>query len=457
MGKLVIPVMCSILFILVIGSSDDAFAELKTCNGYIGLWTDGAAWSPAGQPATTDTLSITNCNLTIPSSTNILIEEGLPPSGIDFLLQPAYAIVFSDISGSKITMFPESTLTFDVPNSDLSFSNTVIDATGVGELRLGANTVSIDGLRAGVNQVDVAIEIVQLNLVSVAPVEIRGRSVSMFNTAVSDAGSGGVQLRIAAESFDFSGSTIDLQEPGSKLKVVQQPASGPPTPSLMDGLNLSLTNGADGAFRTNDLFALPVDFINPLFNVGSGSTLDFNIPLFISGDGESNGEGKIRYFRDTSFGSGTFTSTTTDVFGPQTGADPTFLDVQIDYDNETGKLSVRFNTDATVQNGGSITEKQGLSTNVYGSLTIASGGTLNIDPNGLVKIRNGGTFTLDSDGTVNNDERFVVQGSATGSLSGDFNNNSGGQTDNWGSTSLETGGSFNDLGKFRGNPIVDNS
>ena len=73
------------------------------------------------------------------------------------------------------------------------------------------------------------------------------------------------------------------------------------------------------------------------------------------------------------------------------------------------------------------------------------------------KVRGTGNFNLLSGGTVNNDGRFVTQTLASTSLADEFNNNSGGQTDNWGSMSLESGGSFNDLGKFRGNLIVDNS
>ncbi len=155
MGQLVIPAMCSILFILVIGSSEDAFAVLKTCDGnnanLNGDWTDAAVWSPPGQPASTDTVALINdCHLTVFGGTDVvLVAEAIPaPAGIDFFLPSASALENGLLVQDSSTLVVQKNASFrtDFDFLDINISrNSRITAEG--DLVLTAVTFNLFGSR----------------------------------------------------------------------------------------------------------------------------------------------------------------------------------------------------------------------------------------------------------------------------------------------------------------------
>jgi len=68
---------------------------------------------------------------------------------------------------------------------------------------------------------------------------------------------------------------------------------------------------------------------------------------------------------------------------------------------------------------------------------------------------NGGNMNLQSNGKVNNFGIYVVKSGGTATLDANYDNNTGGNTNNSGTMNLDCNGMFNDLGgTFTGTPIV---
>jgi len=453
--KLVIPVMCSILFLLVIGGSEDAFAVLKTCNGYTGLWTDSAAWSPAGQPATTDTLSITNCNLTIPQGTNVLIEEGLPPAGIDLFLPPAYAteayavnVVNSNISippgffDPPEVFNPAGSLTFDLPNSGMSFNGAFFDSLGDGAISMTAAEAAA-ALLVILSADTVDIEILVLILVSADPVDIFAKELTISNTDISDIGAGGNTVSLVAEKLVVENSSVSLNN--GRLLITCLPPSGAPETNSITNSNFSLSGNS--FLRVEELAktALPLEVSNVTFNLSENSRARWDVHSYWAGTNSTTGvagEGAGRFIFgpgvDTTFVSGTTTFETRVDFHGNT---PNFTHNAL---GSVVRLGDTARSYGAFSNDGNVEVDTTESFIILGTYTVGSTGTHNNNANGLTAINSGGAMTVQNGGSVNNDGRSVTRSGGTLDIQSGANVNNAGIYATHAGTTSTLAGEWND-------------